>query len=188
MTAALADTTGTREEAAPASSAGTVPRPALRIVVRPAPRREPPFDDDLAGPPAATVHDQWLPFDAPPRRIAPVARPLRPVGLPDPAVWGRRLLVALVESAGGRRPLNQLGSLLSFAVTRGLATEFERAATARAPHWLRRATVSSVRASEPAAGVAELCAVLDTGTRVRAIALRCEDRGGRWVCTRIQLG
>ena len=103
-------------------------------------------------------------------------------------MWGRRLLVALAESAAGRRPLNQLGALLSFAVSRGLAGEFERAAAARSPHWLRRATVSSVRAGEPAAGVAELCAVLDTGTRVRAVALRCEDRGGRWVCTRLQLG
>jgi hypothetical protein len=45
-----------------------------------------------------------------------------------------------------------------------------------------------VRASEPSDGVAELCATVDVGGRVRALALRLEEQHGRWRCTRLQLG
>ena len=64
-------------------------RPPLRVVVRPAPHREPPFDDELEAP-VATRHDRWLPFEpasAPAPRPAPA---LRPQGLPDPEKWARR--------------------------------------------------------------------------------------------------
>jgi hypothetical protein len=56
------------------------------------------------------------------------------------------------------------------------------------PHWLHRAGVRSVRVSEPADGVAELCATVETGRRVRALAMRLEEHHGRWCCTRLQLG
>jgi hypothetical protein len=45
-----------------------------------------------------------------------------------------------------------------------------------------------MRVAEPAAGVAELCATVETGRRVRAIAIRLEAQHGRWRCTRLQLG
>jgi hypothetical protein len=164
--------------------------PALRVVVRPAPRREPPFDDEVADPlPRHGPRDLRLPFELVPiRPIAWRPRPARPSGLPDPAPWGRRLLVGMVETAAGRRPLHQLSALLSPSVNRGLGADFERAATQGKPHWLHRATVKSVRVSQPADGVAELCATVETGRRVRAIAMRLEEHRGRWRCTRLQLG
>jgi hypothetical protein len=180
MTAALAGSATSVRAAAPK-------RPALRVVVRPAPQREPPFDDELDGRPAVTPYDQRLPFEIQALEYrAPL--PARPSGLIDPSTWARRLLVGLIESAGGRRPLNQLHSLLSPSIARGLGADFERAAQQRAPHWLHRASVGTVRASEPAEGVAELCATVDTGRRVRAIAMRLEEHQGRWRCTRLQLG
>jgi hypothetical protein len=163
---------------------------APRVVIRAAPRREPPFDDELPetrllpGP-----LDRRLPFElapAPARAWRP--QPSRPRGLPDPAPWGRRLLVGMIETAAGRRPLHQLAAMLSPSVSRGLSAEFERAAQQGVPHWLHRATVRSVRVAEPAEGVAELCATVETGRRVRAVAMRLENHGGRWRCTRLQLG
>ena len=167
------------------------PPPTARpVVIRPAPRREPPFDDELPDPQSLPrPYDRRLPFDplpAPPRvwRSAPP----RSTGLPDPGSWGRRLLVGMIETAGGRRPLHQLAAMLSPSVSRGIGVDFERAARLGRPHWLHRATVRSMRVSEPAAGVAELCATVDTGPRVRALAMRLEEHHGRWCCTRLQLG
>lgn len=172
----------------PAARPSAPVRPPLHIVVRPAPPREPPFDDEITTPSPVTPWDQRLPFE---RRPAPVTRlPLRtrPPGLPDPATWGRRLLVGLIEAADGRRPLPQLAAMLSPSVTRGLAADFDRAARAGTPHWLHRTGVRTLRAAEPAEGVAELCATLEAGRRVRAVALRLEEQHGRWRCTRLQLG
>lgn len=162
------------------------------ITVRPAPRREPPFDDEID--PSTTVGplDQPLPFDEwRPRlpRPRPVLRSTtraRPV--PDPAVWGRRLLVGIIETAGGKRPLHQLSALLSPGVATGLGVDFERAAKSGAPHWTSGAAVRSMRATEPADGIAELSATLQHGLRVRAVAMRLEVRRGRWCCTRLMLG
>ena len=191
VTAALAETA---TDARPATETGDLApapvRPPLRVVVRPAPRREPPFDDELAARPAATVHDQWLPFDTPPRRVAPVAaaaapgRPARPGASGDAGCSS-----ALIESAAGRRPLNQLGALLSFAVTRGLATEFERAAASRRPALAARAPPSSASAPASRPPAWPSCARCSTPAPGCARSrCGCEDRGGRWVCTRIQLG
>jgi Family of unknown function (DUF6459) len=161
-----------------------------RVVVRAAPRREPPFDDEL--PDQRPLHrpfDRRLPFEStpvPPFSWRPPMR--RPRGLPDPGPWGRRLLVGMIETAAGRRPLHQLATLLSPSVSQGLGADFERSAQAGRSHWLHRASVRTVRVSEPAEGVAELCATVETGRRVRAIAMRFEEHHGRWRCTRLQLG
>jgi hypothetical protein len=186
MTAALHTTPRTPAHRPAPRTPSRTGRP-LHVVVRPAPPREPPFDDELE-PPIATRHDRWLPFElasAPAPRPAP---PLRPHGLPDPERWARRLLVGLIESADGRRPLHQLAALLSVSVHRGLTADFERVGAARTTHWMRNAGVNSVRGCEPAQGVAELSATLRVGPRLRAIALRLEEQHGRWVCTRLQLG
>ncbi|MDT4930370.1 MAG: hypothetical protein QOF92_3237 [Pseudonocardiales bacterium] len=180
MTAAVATT----EHARRAKSA----RPALRVLVRPAPQREPPFDDELVAAPVLTPYDQRLPFEKAPAPVTRLTPPIRSSGLPDPATWGRRLLIGLIETADGRRPLHQLASLLSMSVTRGLGADFERASHAGTPHWLHRGTVRSMRSAEPAEGVAELCATVETGRRVRAVAMRLEEQHGRWRCVRLQLG
>lgn len=170
------------------AQASTSTRPSLRVVVRPAPHREPHFDDEILEVSPVRPYDQCLPFERPP--VLPISVPLalRPHGLPDPASWGRRLLVGLIETAGGRRPLQQLASMLSLSVGRGLGADFERAAATGSPHWLHRATLMNVRGCEPAPGIAELCATVETGRRVRALAMRLEEHHGRWHCTRLQLG
>lgn len=182
MTAVLAD------PAPPEHSSARAARPALRVVVRPAPHREPPFDDEIVDGPVAGPLDQRLPFDRQPARSVRPFRAAHPHGLPEPNAWARRLLIGLIETAAGRRPLQQLGSMLSFSVGRGIRADFERAAAAGSPHWLHRASVHSVRASEPTDGVAELCATVTHGRRVRAVAMRLEEHRGRWRCTRLQLG
>jgi hypothetical protein len=161
-----------------------------RVVVRPAPRREPPFDDEISDPlRQPRPYDQRLPFELPvPRRPAWPARPSLRRGLPDPAAWTRRLLIGMVEAAAGRRPLHQLAAMVSPGVLRGLGADFERAATTGDPHWLHRATVRTIRGCEPVDGVAEICATVEAGRRVRAVALRLEEQHGRWRCTRLQLG
>lgn len=159
---------------------------AAPVSLRPAPRREPPFDDEiglrLVGP-----HDRRLPFG---QRRQPTPRPAPEPRrtLPDPEGWARRLLLGVIEIAAGRRPMQQLTALLSPAVAAGLREDFERAARRQSPHWTRAATVRSVHASEPADGVAEVCATLAAGRRVRAVALRLEQRDGRWRCTKLQVG
>ena len=160
-----------------------------QVIVRPAPRREPPFDDEFAEPiPLFGPRTPRLPFAPVPAPAAWLPRPARPRGLPEPERWARQLLIGMIETAGGRRPLHQLSVLLSPSVSRGLGADFEREMRRGRPHWLHRAVVRTVRCAEPTEGVAELCAVLDTGRRVHAMALRLEERHGRWRCTRIQLG
>lgn len=182
MTAVLEPTRTTTSTPTP------TPTPTSRRVVtlRPAPRREPPYDDELEIGDATGRYDQRLPFA--PVTLVPEPVVLRKHGLPEPTNWARRLLVGLVESADGRRPLNQLASMLSPSVGRGLGSEFERAAIAGDGHWLQHGSVRTVRGDEFTDGIAELCATLDVGNRVRAVALRLENRRGRWLCTRLHLG
>ena len=110
MTAAIADPAPTTD-------------PSHRVTVRPAPRREPPFDDEipqrhlmLVGP-----HDRPLPFAPSRRRLIDRrdAFSMQPTGrgqLPDPAWFGRRLLVAILEAMAGRRSPHQLAPHLSHGV------------------------------------------------------------------------
>lgn len=180
--------------------AGTPARP---ITVRPAPRREPPFDDELPADAAsvagrrlrlAAAMEQPLPFEhwppLPPRvdRQRSWAAPTLTgrSDLPDPASSGRKLLVALLEVRAGLRPLRQLTGWLSPAVLAGLTTELARVPAPSTG--VRQATVKSVHVCEPADGVAEIAAVICTGARHRAIAARLEGLDGRWRCVRLQLG
>jgi Family of unknown function (DUF6459) len=162
--------------------------PSRLVVIRPAPRREPPFDDELDGSFDHAPFDRVLPFERPARPRVWVPRPRPATSLPDPAPWGRRLLIGIIETAAGHRPVQQIAALLSPSVHRGLCADFERTRQAGPPHWLHRASIRSVRATEPCDGVAELCATVEVCGRVRAVALRLEDQRGRWRCTRLQLG
>jgi hypothetical protein len=172
------------------------------VRLRAAPRREPPFDDELGDSDPrrplrlAGVGERPLPFDQWPvidggdrrRPSHPVAAawPLGRGELPDPGRWARRLLVAVLETRVGQRPLRQLSGYLSPSVQAGLMTSLARVPAPAAGH--RQATVTSVHACVPAAGVAEISAVVFTGTRYRAIAVRLEEVDERWRCVRLQLG
>lgn len=155
--------------------------------LRPAPRREPGFDDEFDGLHLVGPLDQQLPF-AGSRREPLRPAPSLPSTLPDPVAWGHRLLIGIIEAAGGKRPLQQLAALLSPSVASGLSADLGRADHNPRRHWTHAAQVRHVYASQPAEGVAELTATVQAGRRVRAIALRLEEHHGRWRCTRLQLG
>ncbi|MGI8666992.1 MAG: Rv3235 family protein [Jatrophihabitans sp.] len=179
--------------------AATAPEPSPgRPVLRPAPVREPPFDDEATGRHLSLVGplDQPLPFrTAEPGnrsglRLATTSQsgslpPGRP-NLPDPSAYGRRLVIAVIEAATGRRSPHQLSQHTTPAVLAGLlrdAGKISRLGTAARP-----ASVHSLRVVEPADGVAEIVAVVRVGVRFRAIALRLEGADGRWRCVRLQIG
>jgi hypothetical protein len=161
------------------------------ITLREAPRREPPFDDEarhlrLVGP-----YDRALPFDGWPRRLRddlPWQAPqsTRRSDLPDPAVWGRRMLIGVLETRAGRRSPQQLAALMSPGVLGGLTRDLKRGGGKRRHDPEYR--VRSVHVCEPADGVAELAAVVQVGPRYRAIAARLEGLDGSWRCVRLQIG
>ena len=174
--------------------AATVPSDSLvdqsrpQLTVRPAPRREPPYDDELGATHAvASPFDQPLPFAVP---VLPALEtgPRYDADLPDPSAWARRLLIGLSEAAAGRRAMHQLSDFLTPSISYGISGELHRARTGGGAHWLRSATVRSVRTMQPRAGIAEVSATLHVGRRVRAVALRVERRHHQWRCTRIVLG
>jgi hypothetical protein len=168
-----------------------------RFALRPAPRREPPFDDEQPGRHLSLVGplDQPLPFDAEATpaatRLDPQPDPfvVRPTGrheLPEPTVLARRLVIGVIETATGRRSASQLRHHTSPTVQAGLARDagrISRLGTARRP-----AALHSLHVTEPADGVAEVAAVLRVGDRFRALALRLEGLDGRWRCVRLQIG
>jgi len=133
-----------------------------------------------------------LPFDsptpAPPAASAAIATRLRR-GLADPGPWARAFIPAALETLDGRRPVTQLRTWTSPAVF----TAIQRAQARTRPHpGLGVVVVKSVHVSEPAEGVAEVCAVVSRpdveGPRFRAVAIRLESRSGRWQCVTMQVG
>jgi hypothetical protein len=174
---------GSGEDAAGAANA--------RLRVRPAPPREPPFDDErprhlsLVGP-----HDRPLPFGAAAATDRSPAAGLTlhsvSTGLPDVAAFSRRFVIGVIETATGRRAPGQLARHTSPAVHAGLcqsAGRGTRLGTARRP-----ATLHSIHVTEPLECVAEVAAVVRVGNRFRALALRLEGTDGRWRCVRLQVG
>ena len=163
------------------------------IRVRPAPRREPPFDDETEARPILRLVDSdaqpRLPFAdlAPAPRRRPAARPPRQRPTPPAAGrFGHTLVQGIVEVLNGLRPVTQLSGHLSPAIQTALqggATELARFRGAgRAP------IVRSVHVSAPSDDVAEISAVVDVSGRCRAIAARIELAHGRWRCVALQLG
>lgn len=155
---------------------------------------EPPYDpcDDEAPrlslvPPLA----EPLPFERPARARGPAPdefwgpQPTRRGDLPDPAPLARRFIQATLEVLAARRSARQLQQWTSPAVFSDLAKVGQRAAS-RAP--AAAPVVRSVRVSEPADGVAEVCAVVRRGSRYHAVAARFEGVDGRWRCVQLQIG
>lgn len=196
--------------AAAADAVPDAPRPAIGLRVRPVPAFEPPYDppDDgdrphltLLSAPALSGAAEPLPFEDLPARQRPLVepaprrtqlgqqfwgpQPTRRRDLPDPRPVARRLLQASVEALAGRRPATQLQQWTSPAVFADLS----RALRSRRPGVASATpTVLSVHVSEPADGVAEVCAVIRHGERARAAAARLEGVDGRWRCVALQLG
>jgi Family of unknown function (DUF6459) len=165
------------------------------IIVRRAPRRDPPFDDEL--PTAAHLvlvdggiqprlpftQEQSLPIRPPPPRHASLGMP---PGVPPAARFGRTLVQGIVEVLNGLRPATQLRGHMAPGVLAALVRQ--SAALTRFRTGGRPPTVRSVHVSEPGTGAAEITSIVDVGGRCRAIAARIEIAHGRWRCVQLQLG
>jgi hypothetical protein len=170
-----------------------------RLVLRSAPPLDGPFDDEREDVPPLIDGTLALAFPPPVRvgvplrlvppagRTDPVTTPSRRDLLPDPRPWTARLAQAIAEVLAGARSPGQLADVASLDVLRMLERGAGRLSGGSAgPR--RRPVVRSVHVSEPCDGVAEGCAVVDTGPRRRALALRLEEVRGRWRCTALQVG
>ena len=110
--------------------------------------------------------------------------------LPHPSEWTARIARAVIEAVAGESPVTQLTKWTTREV---LLQVTIRAASARR-HPAGKALsspprrVGSVRTCVVAPGIVEACAVVSGMTRARAIALRLEARGQRWIVTAMQLG
>jgi hypothetical protein len=170
------------------------------LMLRRPPRLDGPYDDEQPDPPAALI-DGSLALAFPPSvstglplRLVPPAAAAATEPAPTPILHPRRFAApfsqGVAEVLMGVRPPQQLAQ----ATTLDVLGQLERNAGRLAPRsTVRNAVrprprVSSVRLCEPAPGVAEVCAVVDTGVRRRAIALRLEVIEGRWQCTVLRVG
>lgn len=172
------------------------PLPALRLL--PAPVSEPPYDDELPARPASTA-----PPLGPLRELIPLLRlvpdlpldedqprPRTPADeLPRAHPVARALLQGLLEVLAGVRPLAQLQRATSVQLYAELERRVQerRVQAAAQPAGTRPMTgaVRSVHVQQRADGVAEVCATVQRGDRMGALALRLEGVDGRWCCTEL---
>lgn len=182
---------------------------AARTVYRlPVPPANPPYDDELttdvvgslalaavpglpsAGRPQATAL-RLVPAVAEPDadEFFTPQRTAR-ADLPDPTAWTRGFAQAVVEVLAGHRVAAQLVGSTTMSVYAGIEAVVTRSAhrPTAARRNVVRPVVRSVHVSEPTDGIAEACAVVDTGSRRRAVAMRLEGVDGRWTCTALQCG
>lgn len=110
-----------------------------------------------------------------------------PAELPDLEAWTRRLAQAIAEMLAGARSPSQLHGVATLEVVRLIERRYGRFSAAAGAVQVRP-IVRSVHIARPQPLAAEACAIIATGHRVRAIALRIElvDRG--WRCTAVQVG
>ena len=170
-----------------------------RVHLRPVPAIDPPYDDEIG--PRAPIVEGSLALEFPPLRTSTPLRLVPPAvgdvptapldGIPPapphPRPWTHRLAQAIVEVLAGDRSAAQLSPFASLDVLehleRATGRHFQTAGTPT-----RRPRVSSVHLTEPEQGIVEACAVIETGRRHRALAMRLEEIAGRWRCTALQIG
>ena len=159
--------------------------PILRLL--PVPECEPPYDDELAVPPAT-------PLQLAPLRML-LARPLHPgpgmpeqaatattSPLPDARPVAHAVIQGLLEVRAGVRPLLQLRPTTSPTLYDELEDVIH---VGRRQHGSRPRTraVRSLHVQQRDGGIAEVCARVQDGPRTTAIALRLENVAGRWLAT-----
>ena len=114
-------------------------------------------------------------------------QPTPRASLPEPRTWAGRFVQAVIEVLAGDRPASQLVRWTTTEVYDDVACRITSGARPGAPT-PARAVVRSVHVTEPADGVAEVCALVRRGIRCTAVALRLEGMDGRWQCTALELG
>ena len=174
------------------------PTPGPRLRVVPAPGR-----DRTAGSSAATAVSggqqplplEWglpsgLPAEPPPARHLRLVDADETGPLPPAAPWAARLARTVIEVVSGERPSGQLARWTSRAVHADLSRR--AAAAARHPAVMGRPPqcrrVRSVRVFAVSPTVVEACAVVSGAVRSRAVALRLEAVGDRWIATAVEVG
>jgi len=131
-----------------------------------------------SAPPApAPAASMWPQEDEP-------AHPPDVTVLPDPRRWTAMIAQAVVEILGGRRPATQ--------VLRWVDPEiYQRIQRSAQPQPGRGGgipvRVRRVRISTSPDGPVEAVAVVDDGTRCRAMTLRLEALERRWLCTALDI-
>lgn len=110
--------------------------------------------------------------------------PGNPRELQDPRRWTAMLAQAVVEVLGGRRPATQLIRWLDLEVYERVRRS---AAAGVRPRGGVPVRVRRVRVSTSPDGWVEAVAVVDDGTRCRAMALRLEALQRRWLCTSLDI-
>ena len=106
--------------------------------------------------------------------------------LPEAAGYADRLVRLVLETMDGTRPSRQLHHWVESSIHERLTEAGVLARRRRVrprPH-----RVLAVRVCEPVDGVAEVAAVVRTGGRVRAMAMRLVGIDGRWVLTALEIG
>lgn len=167
--------------------AGEPLRPPVRLI--PVPRPVPSVFRRPGGTPALSLvpADPTVPVVDPMTWRDADEEPPRPPDLgvlPDPRRWAALLAQAVVEILGGRRPAAQ--------VLRWVDPEIHERLKRSAPS-VRRVRggppvrVRRVRISTSLEGAVEAVAVVDDGTRCRAMAMRFEALERRWLCTALDL-
>jgi hypothetical protein len=102
--------------------------------------------------------------------------------------WSARFAQAVVEVVGGQRPVSQLVRWTSPMVHRDLerrALLVRRVSTAGRSI---RPQVRSVHICRPTPDSAEVSVHVRHAARSRALAMRLERRGDRWLCTVLEFG
>ncbi|WP_148570952.1 Rv3235 family protein [Nocardioides caldifontis] len=139
-----------------------------------------------------------------PAPAPPETPELRTAGMPrveqvsdaEVRAWAARLAQAVVECLAGRRPVSQLVRWTAPAVYRDLERRVRlvreatggSSAALRSPADRLRPQVRSVHVCRPSATAAEVSVHVRHGARSRAVALRMERHGDRWLCTVLQFG
>lgn len=103
--------------------------------------------------------------------------------------WAARLAQAAVETAAGQRPASQLVRWTTPEVYTDLERRSRAVAAVSAPRTRRtRPQVLSLHLCRPSAGAMEVSVHVRHGERSRAVAMRLENRCGRWICVAAQFG
>ena len=184
----------------------------------PVPASEPPYDDERTGHGTAAPGVPAVQGTLALAFLLPSGVPSAPVPPRPTCGWcrrGRRRTRRPTPSSSGRSPPPPptLPEARGWAGRFAQAWWRCSPATARSPSWCAgrppasttrwprssparasarpdaaRGVVRSVHVSEPADGVAEVCALVRRGARSTAVALRLEGLDGRWQCTALELG
>jgi hypothetical protein len=148
------------------------PRPALRLV-----------------PPAAEL---TLPLEfALPNGLPAVPQVPEPViarQSTQVAPWAARLAQAVLEVVAAERPVSQLNSWVRPEIYQRLHRRQQLTARQTDPTQPRGRCpeqVRSVHVCQPTPDVAEVSVITGGSGRCRALALRLEQRKGRWLCTEL---